>query len=381
MAVLKGTFSGTMLQAPSAAHGGWEALEERIAADQFVSPLSSSLEARRGWCLVGDVLSTSFTDLDAWREGNIVRLGLRVEQRKLPGKLVKATVKARVEAWKKEHGRERCPAVVQREIRESVRGEILPKVLPTLQIHEVLLDVDSGDLFFSSRSAAEIDRCRKMLDRTFGEGWIVDPLRFLDLEHRAKLMVSGPTRFSAVDVDDAIPEDKGIAPEDTDDLILNTPSLGADLLTWLWWRSETGQQAYGDITAWVEDRIVFRDAGEDSPRVIVTAALEQAKEVKTAFASGRLPQEIHVELIRGDRAYTFSLNDRLQVSHLKLPPVTSRQDPEVAAERLFFFQEAFEALHRDIFNAFAFARADRSAWREIVEEVRDWIRDASTRED
>ena len=365
----------------------WEDIENAISENAFQPAASmTSVEVRSGWSDIFDPLSTDFTRRDAWAFNNYVALGVRVEQKKVPGKLFTATLRRRISAWCREHQRERCPATVREEIREGLREEMLRHVLPTLKHHEVLWSMNEGHVLVLGTSVDLLDRVRKLIPRTFATITPDGPLEWLPASQARALLDIGATSFQA-DASDTTPDSLARDHEDDDVLeeeeTLLPPPVLADFLTWLWYVTEEndGRVDIGDksVQIWVDERLVFRDTGETSSSVsICTSDPSRAREAKIALLSGRVPKEMRLEIRIEDRSYNATLHGHdLALSTAKLPGLVKGGDPaEILYERMFLYEELHWVLTA-LFRQFSELRTSSAWWNTAVPAMRAWVKEGS----
>lgn len=131
-------------------------------------PQGMGKEEVEGWVQVHNLLDTSFDDFNRWLYQDVALFALRVDKKRLPGKLFKATLDKRCEKWCKERGVERCPNQVKTQLKEDLEQEWLARTLPSTSVTELAWHVGSGYLLVHGLSETVADRVRKRFFRTFG---------------------------------------------------------------------------------------------------------------------------------------------------------------------------------------------------------------------
>lgn len=131
-------------------------------------PQGLGKEEVEGWVQVHNLLDVTFDDFNRWLYNDVALFALRVDKKRLPGKLFKATLDKRCEAWCKERGVERCPNAVKQQIKEDLEQEWLARTLPSTSVTECAWHVGQGYLLIHGLSETVADRVRKRFFRTFG---------------------------------------------------------------------------------------------------------------------------------------------------------------------------------------------------------------------
>jgi recombination associated protein RdgC len=161
---------------------GWrQSYRERLDEHAFRDPpQGAGKEEVEGWVQVHNLLDTSFEDYNRWLYQDVALFALRVDKKRLPAKLFKATLDKKCSAWAAERDVERCPAAVRTEIKDNLEAEWLKRTLPSVSITEVAWNIEKGEVLLHSLSEAVADRFRKRFFRTFGHQTLpVSPLDWL----------------------------------------------------------------------------------------------------------------------------------------------------------------------------------------------------------
>lgn len=253
-------------------------------------------EPRHGWVAFNRPLHVDFVP-DDWVFNDIAAFAIRTEQRRIPAGLLRARIDAAARSWCTEHQRERCPAAVRAELRETIENELLARCLPTFKTRPVLWNVVEGWVVFGASSEAMCDVFRKLFHRTFG----------LTLEAGAVADVEGCICFQ---------------------------DPAADFLTWLLWRDQQTIEAEDqDTSAWLEGPVKI---GGMTSRVVNPSVL-------AALASEEAPSALTLAVKRGDREYRVKL-DGDRVAGVKLPKVVNIDLAESIAEAAFLYEDAVAAM-------------------------------------
>jgi DNA recombination-dependent growth factor C len=170
MGIVSGAITAARFRVVGDLPKGWrEIYRDRLNEHAFrVPPQGQGKEQIEGWVQVHNLLDTSFDVHDRWLYENVVWFALRVDTKRIPRKLFKATLDKKVEAWCAERGVQRAPASVRQELQDQLETQWLDRTLPTVQVTEAAWNLDRNWLLLHSLSEGVADRFRKRFFRTFG---------------------------------------------------------------------------------------------------------------------------------------------------------------------------------------------------------------------
>jgi recombination associated protein RdgC len=183
MGVLGGPMTVARFRVVGNLPGGWrDTFRDRLNESAFRDPPQGmGKEEVEGWVQVHNLLDTSFDDFNRWLYNDVILLALRVDKKRLPAKLFRATVERRCSQWCAEREVERVPSAVKQEIKEKLEHEWLARTLPTVNVVEAAWSLENNWFIVHSLSETMAERFRKRFHRTFGlklAPW--SPLDFLD---------------------------------------------------------------------------------------------------------------------------------------------------------------------------------------------------------
>jgi len=149
---------------------GWrEVFRDRLNDHAFKEPpQGQGKEEVEGWVQVHNLLDAEFDDFNRWLYNDTVVLALRVDKKRLPAKLLRATLDKRAEAWCAERDVARCPNAVKAELKEELEHEWLARTLPSVSVTDAAWNIEGGWAVLHSLSEGVADRFRKRFYRTFG---------------------------------------------------------------------------------------------------------------------------------------------------------------------------------------------------------------------
>lgn len=170
MGILSGALSGARFRVEGELPAGYrDVFRDRLNATAFQEPpQGQGKEEVEGWVLTQNLLDTDFTDLNRWLIQDYALLALRVDKKRLPARLFRATLEKRVQAWCAERGLERCPAAVKNELKDNLEAEWLARTLPSVGVTEAVWSIEGRYLVLGTHSESTTDRFRKRFLQTFG---------------------------------------------------------------------------------------------------------------------------------------------------------------------------------------------------------------------
>ena len=167
-----------------------EKLEEHAFRDP---PQGAGKEEVEGWVQVHNLLDTSFEDYNRWLYQDVALFALRVDKKRLPAKLFKATLDKKCAAWAAEREVERCTAAVRSELKEQLEADWLKRTLPSVAITEVAWNIGKGEVLLHSLSEGTADRFRKRFFRTFNLRLVPwSPMEWVEPGKVEPLLGTGP---------------------------------------------------------------------------------------------------------------------------------------------------------------------------------------------
>ena len=83
-------------------------------------PQGMGTEEVEGWVQVHNLLDTNFDDFNRWLYNDVALFAIRVDKKRLPAKLFKATLEKKIAKWCEERDLERCPAQVRSDMKDCL---------------------------------------------------------------------------------------------------------------------------------------------------------------------------------------------------------------------------------------------------------------------
>ena len=155
-------------------------LLDRLSEEAFREPLSAAKGGENtGWVTLSNLCDTDFA-ADKVQFNQYMAFSLRMDNKRLPGKLVKALLDLRMRDWLSETGRERVPAPVKREMLDQIELELYPRQLPAVAVHDICWDLSAEVVWFFSNSNKANELFRGLFSKTFqAETQCIGPLQLI----------------------------------------------------------------------------------------------------------------------------------------------------------------------------------------------------------
>ena len=162
--------------------------------------------------------------------------------------------------------------------------------------------------------------------------------------------------------------------------------LGQEFLTWLWFRSETGNvfrmegaEHKGEpFTVAMEQRIVVRGGeGENQETATVVGSFSPLREARLGLLTGKQVVRCLVRLEKDGMDWQVSLKaEDFSINSLRTPKVTrddGDEDPEgLFLEKMYLIDLGLDMLD-EMFRQFLVLRLDSAAWNREVSAVAQWM--------
>ncbi len=154
--------------------------------------------------------------------------------------------------------------------------------------------------------------------------------------------------------------------------------LGREFLTWLLWRSESGDPLAewegAGVVVLFTDRLVLRGIAGDVTELSARGALVgYAEQVRRALDAGLLVHAARLRLTHGEKVYDVTVDaEFLDVRAAKMPEVLKEEEDDQTLERLYLTEQLSGMLDA-LLAAFIRVRTSASWMQEIVPAMRGWM--------
>ena len=148
-----------------------------------------SEEIRCGWSTIHNLLDQDFSDFERWYAEPYIFAMMRIDKKTVPANYMRAMVKQKMEDWCAANSKDRVPAKVKREIKETTKNDLLSKTLPKVKTVEFCWNVQEAYLILHTSSKTVIEQFIKLFFESFGLGLdLFYPSHFIgDTQKRAAL--------------------------------------------------------------------------------------------------------------------------------------------------------------------------------------------------
>ena len=330
---------------------------ERIAKDAIQPMELIPEEGSCGWATGRYLLDRNITEESVTVAGRI-RLTLVKAEKKIPAALFKAECKQEELAALSASGKNFLNRQERSEIAKAVKDRMFPAMPPSLSGIDV---VRSDTEFYSTASSdKQVDLLTSSWKKTIGsEIFPYTPTLAAQMLGKYDLKSLKSTSFSAEMTDAEVEQD-----------------LGLEFLTWLWYYSEVCGGINDNYGFALEGPFTFVHEGNGAHEIVVRKGNPGiAKEAKSALLAGKKLKKAKLTVVKGDLAWTCSIDGReWTFGSLKLPKSEMVDPVGVFEERMLsigYFIEAIEG----VFKKFLSIRTDGAKWNKEIEGIRSWVED------
>jgi hypothetical protein len=154
--------------------------------------------------------------------------------------------------------------------------------------------------------------------------------------------------------------------------------LGREFLTWLLWRSESGdplaEWESAGVVVLFTGRLVLRGIAGDVTEISARGALVgYAEQVRRALDAGLLVHGARLRLTHGEQVYEVTVDaEFLDVRAARMPEVLKEQEDDRTLERLYLTEQLSGMLDA-LLAAFIQVRTSASWMQEIVPAMQRWM--------
>jgi len=167
------------------------------------------------------------------------------------------------------------------------------------------------------------------------------------------------------------------------DEVRESQSLGRDFLVWLWFRSETMEEAFEmqggeEEELWFEGKVTLQSEGDRGVETVVcTGENVRIREARFALAEGKKLTRAKIHLRAGDHEWVFELDSTWMNFHsLKTPRVFREkgEDPDALFYERVLLEEKLIFMMDQIFSEYLEARLSPAWDTEEFPALMRWIR-------
>jgi hypothetical protein len=155
--------------------------------------------------------------------------------------------------------------------------------------------------------------------------------------------------------------------------------LGREFLTWLLWRSESGDvlvdfEGTGLIVLYT-GRCTLRGINGDVTELSARGALAPYSEnVKHSLDRGLLIHQARLRITHGEKAYEVTLDaEFLDIRAAKLPDLMTEEEDDKLLERLYLTEQLSDMVDT-LVQSFLEVRASRNWSKKVVPAMKSWMK-------
>ena len=167
---------------------------------------------------------------------------------------------------------------------------------------------------------------------------------------------------------------------DLSDRIKRVEFLGAEFITWLWFREVTQGGTFnlggelGEVEVAFADKLVMGSTAFDEQEDSFKGGRpSMSLEAQIALRLGKLAHQAKINITQGDQEWSFVLRSApLMMTAIKLPELNAQGGQGQLQERMFLL-EHLERLYRGLYKQFLEERLSDTWSNEAIFAIREWI--------
>jgi hypothetical protein len=345
----------------------WSLTDEMLRGGAFAEPDDSQIEAA-GFASWEDFFDSNFA-YGSYRKGEYVAFNFRLDQRKVPGMVLKQYVRQSVKKFRDEHNGKWPSRTEKQQIQESMQEHLLSRALPQPSASEVVWNPARTWMILGTASSKMLDSFLEYFERRFQ----VYPVALYHAQWALNMLALTPGQKDVLG---------SLVSVKSPSAMSDGRFLGTEFLTWLWFYIERlggSIQAGGDKTANIHlgERMVLVLPGDGKERVICTTQANFLHEARTALRQGKVVDETQLLFIIGENEYLLTLDSSLwAIKGLKTPkqlPDYGQEDPDGRfLEKMYFIEEVFSILDA-LFLRFLAERLTPGWETDTLPQIQKWI--------
>jgi hypothetical protein len=145
----------------------WDAIDNGVKLGSFKPVDSPGSEIGFGWTSIDDFTDTGFSGASYVR-GNYVALSLRIDDVRVPPRILEMEYKKQSLALLKELGARRLSSGQRRDLKERIKETLKKQVFPSIQVFDVVWDTSTSVVYFASLSVKSRERIEDHFKKCFG---------------------------------------------------------------------------------------------------------------------------------------------------------------------------------------------------------------------
>ena len=344
----------------------WSLVDEKIRAGAFSEPDDSQTDAA-GFSSWEDFFDPSFS-YGSYRKGEYVAFHFRLDQKKVPGVVLKQFVRQSVQKYRDEHEGKWPSRAEKQEITENMQEYLLSRAFPQPSASEVVWAPARNLLVLGTTSTKMMDAFLEFFEQQFQ----IYPVPLYHAPWAANMLPLTPAQKDTLD---------SIVSPKSPTALTDGRFLGSEFLTWVWYYIEClgGSIQAGEKIADVHlgERMTLLLPRDGKERVVCTTQANFLHEARTALRQGKVVDEVQLLLIIGENEYVLTMDSSLwALKGLKTPkqlPDYGSDDPDGRfLEKMYFIEEVFAAMDA-LYTRFLSERLTPGWETDTLVELQKWI--------
>lgn len=339
MAISSSSATFTRFFVPELEEGDfWSLVDEKLRGGAFSEPDDTQIETA-GFASWEDFFDSSFS-YGSYRKGEYVAFNFRLDQKKVPGMVLKQFVRQSVQKYRDEHEGKWPSRSEKQEIQENMQEYLLNRAFPQPSSCEVVWTPARNLMLIGTSSPKMLDAFLEFFEQQFQ----TYPVPLFHAPWAANMLPLTPAQKDTLG---------SIVPLKSPTALEEGRFLGTEFLTWVWYYIEClgGSIQAADKTADLHlgERMTLVLPGDGKERVVCTTQANFLHEARTALRQGKVVDEVQLLLIIGENEYSLTLDSSLwALKGVKTPkqlPDYGSEDPDGRfLEKMYFLEEVCAAL-------------------------------------
>jgi DNA recombination-dependent growth factor C len=145
----------------------WEAVDEGIRRYAFREVEGPGDQVGMGWTSIDDFTDNEFQGASYVR-GSYVALSLRVDTARVPPRILEIHYKQEAVKMLEQTGQQRLSSGQRRELKEQLKESLKRKMLPAIQVFDLVWDTARAVVYFGSLGVKARERVEELFKKSFG---------------------------------------------------------------------------------------------------------------------------------------------------------------------------------------------------------------------
>ena len=296
--------------------------------------------------------------------GKFAHLFVSTAERRVPASLLAVYCRKTELELVKEKGPGALNRAARREIKASVRKQMLKRMPPTISGLEVAVDMDRSVVYTDAKTDKQVDKVALAFHQAARSALVaLDPAGAALRRFGVQAESLSPAVFT---------------PENNGDFVVN--DIGLDFLTWAVWRHDTGRTKFAgpggaDVSFSVDGPVSLVLEAQGAHHIALREGAPLASpEFKSALLAGKKVSSLRLGFLIGDEFWSGTVSGPTFTFSSVKPPATDSNRAESAtfAERMGRLQTWTETFF-SFYGAFLEARTDEAEWKKQLAAIRAWV--------